>query len=89
MCFMCFLVKQHAALGLREQVQLTDGFAVSPGSAEALVRRGGKIKYRLIACFLSNRLCQTLSKSIHVCQSYSKTKVATFFETWCRELNIV
>jgi len=27
---------------------------ISPGSAEALVRLGGKIKYCLIACFLSN-----------------------------------
>jgi len=30
------------------------GFPVSPGSAEALVRCGGKIKYILIAYFLRN-----------------------------------
>ena len=30
------------------------GFPVSPGSAEALVRCGGKIKYSLIAYFLGN-----------------------------------
>jgi len=30
------------------------GFPVSPGSAEAIVRRGGKIKYVLIAYFLGN-----------------------------------
>ena len=30
------------------------GFHVSPGTAEALVRCGEKIKYILIACFLGN-----------------------------------
>jgi len=30
------------------------GFPVSPGSAEALIRCGGKIKYILIAYFLGN-----------------------------------
>ena len=30
------------------------GFPVSPGSTEALVRCGGKIKYILIAYFLGN-----------------------------------
>ena len=29
-------------------------FFISPGSAEALVRMGGKIKHLLIACFLGN-----------------------------------
>jgi len=32
------------------------GFSVSPGSAEALVRWGGKIKYVLIAYFFGNIL---------------------------------
>jgi len=44
-----FLVKKHAAFKWKDGIS---GFPVSPGSAEALVRYGGKIKY--IAYFLGN-----------------------------------
>ena len=47
----CFLVEKHAALKWKDAIS---GFLVSPGSAEALVRCGGKIKYILIAYFLGN-----------------------------------
>ena len=46
----CFLVKKHAAFKWKDAIS---GFPVSPGSAEALVRWGGK-KYILIAYFLGN-----------------------------------
>jgi len=50
--FRVFLVtKSHAAFKWKDAIS---GFSVSPGSAEALVRWGGKIKYVLIAYFLGN-----------------------------------
>jgi len=49
--FRVFLVKKHAAFKWKDAIS---GFPVSPGSAEALVRCGGKIMYILIACFLRN-----------------------------------
>jgi len=44
-------VKKHAAFKWKDAVS---GFPVSPGSAEALFRCGGKIKYILTAYFLGN-----------------------------------
>ena len=44
-------MKKHAAFKRNDAIS---GFSVSPGSAEALVRCGGKIKYILIAYFLGN-----------------------------------
>jgi len=44
-------VKKHATFKLKDAIS---GFSVSPGSAEVLVRCGGKIKYILIAYFLGN-----------------------------------
>jgi len=59
-------------------------FQVSPGSAEALVRRGGKITVH-VDCLLSpQHLCQKLSQMNSVCKDYSKSKVGRFFETQCR-----
>jgi len=58
--FCVFLVKksmQH----LSEKT--ISAFPVSPGSAEALVRWGGKIKYVLIAYFLCNIFAQKLLQS--------------------------
>jgi len=50
-CFVFFLVKKHAAFKRKDAIS---GFPVFPGSAEALVRCGGKIKFILIAYFLGN-----------------------------------
>jgi len=50
-CVSCFLVKKHAAFKRKDAISR---FPVSPGSAEALVRSGGKIKHILIAYFLGN-----------------------------------
>ena len=42
-------------------------FPVSPGSAEALVRLGGKIKYILIAYFLGNICAENCrNRTVHV-----------------------
>jgi len=71
-------------------------FWVSPGSAEALVRWGGKIKYLLS----QQHLCQKLLQSNHVCKDYSKSKVGHFLRqyimvhlqeqltVWTRNINI-
>ena len=50
MCFV-LLVKTHAAINCKNAIF---GFPVSPGSAEALVKWGWKIKYILIVYFLGN-----------------------------------
>ena len=50
-CVSCFLAKKHAAFKGKDAIF---GFPVSPGSAEALPRCGGKIKHILIAYFLRN-----------------------------------
>ena len=46
------------------------GFPVSPGSAEALVRCGGEIKYILIAYFLRNIYAKNCRNQT-VCKNYS------------------
>jgi len=49
--FCVILVKKHEAFKGKDPIS---SFPVSPGSAEALVRWGGKIKYVLITYFLGN-----------------------------------
>jgi len=53
--FCVFFVKKHAAFKWKDTIS---GFPVFPGSAEALVRWGGKITYVLIAYFLGQHCCQ-------------------------------
>ena len=55
----------------------------SPGSAEALVRWGGKIKYILIADFLGNTCVKNCrNRSVYV-KIIASCKGGTFFETQC------
>jgi len=57
-------------------------FPILTGSAEARVIWGGIVKRLLIAYFIGNISApQKISKSIHVCQSYSKPKVGRFWDT--------
>jgi len=53
----------------------------SPGSADALVRCGGKIKYILIAYFLGN-ICAKNCVTVYV-TIIASCKGGTFFETQC------
>jgi len=53
-------------------------FPILPGSADVQVIFGGVIKCLLIAYFVNNISARKVSKSIHVCQSYSKPKVGRF-----------
>jgi len=59
------------------------GFPASPGSVEALVRCGGKIKYILIAYFLGN-ICDKncRNRAVYV-KIIASCKGGTFFETQC------
>ena len=51
MWLVCLLANQHATFTWKDTISL---FLVSQGSAEALIRWGGKIYHLSIACFLSN-----------------------------------
>jgi len=53
-------------------------FPVLPGSAEAHIIWGGKVKCFLIAHFMGNISAKKISKCVHVCQSYSEPKVGRF-----------
>jgi len=59
------------------------GFPVSPGSAEALVRCGGKIKYILIAYFLGNIYAKNCRNRTVYVKIIASCKGGTFFETRC------
>jgi len=58
-------------------------FPVFPGSAEAQVIWGGIVKRLLIGYFIGNISAKKISKSVHMCQRYSKPKVYVF-EKRCR-----
>ena len=77
---MCFFGKKHATFKWKNAIL---GLPVSPGSAEAQVRWGGKIKYILIAYLLG----ETCAKNYRNCAMYVKIiasqKVGRFFETRC------
>jgi len=53
-------------------------FSILPGSAEAQVIWCGTVKCLLIVYFIGNICSKKISKSVHVCQSYSKPKVGRF-----------
>jgi len=55
------------------------GFLFLPGSAEALVRWGGKIKYILIAYFLSNICAKNCHNSTVYVKIIASCKGGTFF----------
>jgi len=54
-------------------------FPVSPGSAEALVRYGGKIKYILIAYFLGNIYARNCRYRTVYVKIIASCKGRTFF----------
>jgi len=64
-CISCVFVKKHAAFEWKDTIS---GFPVSPSSAEALVRWGGKMNYFLIAYFLRNTYAKKIIK-IDSCMS--------------------
>ena len=79
--FRVFLVKKHAAFKWKDAIS---GFPVSPGSAEALVRCGGKIKYFLVAYFLGNICAKKCRNRTVYVEIIASCKGGTFFETLCR-----
>ena len=78
-CFM-FLVKKHAAFKWKDAIP---GFPVSLGSAEALLRLGGKIKYILIAYFLGNICAKNCRNRTVYVRIIASCKGGTLFETRC------
>jgi len=70
-----FLIQKHVAFKWKDAIS---GFPVAPGSAEAIVRWGVKIKYILIAYFLSNTFATNCLQLNRVCKDYSKSKVGRF-----------
>jgi len=73
-------VKKHAAFKRKDAIS---GFPVSSGSAEALVRCGGKIKYILIAYFLDNICAKNCHNRTVYVKIITSCKGGTFFETQC------
>ena len=73
---MSFLVKKRAAFKWKNAIS---GFPVSPGSAEVLVRWGGKIKYILIACFLGNICAKNCHNRTVYVKITASCKGGTFF----------
>jgi len=62
---------------------LSEKIPVSPGSAEALVRCGGKRKYILIAYFLGNICAKNCRNRTVYIKIIASCKGGTFFETHC------
>jgi len=79
-CVSCFLAKKHASFKWKDAIS---GFPVSPGSAKALVRCGGKIKYILIAYFLGNICAKNCRNRTVYVKIIASSKGGTFFETQC------
>ena len=69
-------MKKHAAFKWKDAIS---GFPVSPGSAEALVRWGGKIKYILIAYFLGNICAKNCRNRTVYVKIITSCKGGTFF----------
>jgi len=76
--FRVFWWKKHAAFKWKDAIS---GFPVYPGSAEALVRCGGKIKYILIAYFLGNTYAKNCRNQTVYVKIIASCKGETFFET--------
>jgi len=71
-------MKKHATFKWKDAIS---GFPVSTGSAEALVRCGGKIKYVLIAYFLGNIYAKNCrSRTVYV-KLWQVVKVGRFWDT--------
>jgi len=79
--FRVFWWKKHATFKWKDTILW---FPVSPGSAEALVRWGGKIKYVLIACFLGNICAKNCRNRTAYVKITASCKGGTFFETQCK-----
>ena len=73
-------MKKHAASKRKDTIS---GFPLSPGSAEATVRCGEKIKYILIAYFLGNICAKNCRNRTVYVKIIASCKGGTFFETQC------
>jgi len=69
-------MKKHVAFKWKDAISR---FPVSPGSAEALVRCAGKIKYILIAYFLGNICAKNYRNQTVYVKINASCKGGTFF----------
>ena len=83
--FRVFWLK-HAAFKWKDEIS---GFPVSPGSAEALVRRGGKIKYILIAYFLGNICAKNYRNRTTCVKIIASHRWDVFWDTVYSDLSLV
>jgi len=72
-------MKNYAALKWKDAIS---GFPVSPGSAEAVVSWGGKIKYILIAYFLGNICAKNCRNRTVYVKIIASCKGGTFLSFW-------
>jgi len=78
--FRVFWWKSNSAFKWKDAIS---GFPVSPGSEEALVKCGGKIKYILIAYFLGNICAKNCRNRAVYVKIIASCKGWTFFKTRC------
>jgi len=83
--FHVFLLKKHAAFKWKDAIS---DFPLSPGSAEALVSWGGKIKYLLSGDFLGN-ICSKICCNRTVYVNIIASQRWDVFETQCIKLYMV
>jgi len=75
-----WLISGNALIQYLRDMQFSR-FPVLPGSAETQVIWCGIVKCLLIAYFIGNIFAKKISKSIHMCESYSKpTKLDVFWD---------
>ena len=75
---LCFVFFGEKACSIKWKNAIS-GFPVSPGSAEALVRCGGKIKYILIAYFLGNIYAKNCRNRTVYVKNIASCKGGTLF----------
>jgi len=75
------LANQHATFTGKDTISV---FSVSQGSVEALIRWGGKVWQRMIACFLSNISAKNYKNPSMLSRVIAQNVGDVFFETQCR-----
>ena len=86
MWLVCLLANQHETFTWKHAFSV---FSVLQGSAEALIRWGGKIWHLLIACFLNNISAKYYENQTMLSRVIAKNIGDVFFETQCNTKNNV
>ena len=78
MCFVCLLAKQHTTFKWKHIFSM---FSVLQGSAETLIRWGGKIYHLPIACFLVNIFAKSYQNPTTPARVTAKNVGGVFWDT--------